>query len=126
MSKIYNKYLELKEQDSDKLYLFRCGGFYIFLADDAKKINDYVVLKITSFAKNVDKCGFPIASLDSYLKVFQNHKLDVVVVENYDLYTAQEKYEKIIHYIQGIDFNQLTPIEAINKLSKLQEMCNGK
>ena len=96
MSKIYNKYLELKEQDSGKLYLFRCGGFYIFLADDAKKINDYVVLKITSFAKNVDKCGFPIASLDSYLKVFKNHKLDVVVVENYDLYTTQEKYEKII------------------------------
>ena len=52
--------------------------------------------------------------------------MNVVVVEDYDLYTVQEKYEKIIRYIQDIDINQLTPIDAINRLSKLQEMCNGK
>ena len=126
MSKIYDKYLELKKQDDKKLYLFRCGGFYIFLADDAKKINDYVVLKITSFAKNVEKCGFPIASLDSYLKVFHNHKLDVVVIDDYGLKNIDEKYEKLVHFIRNISINDLTPLEALNKLSKLQEMCNGK
>ena len=101
-------------------------GFYIFLADDAKKINDYVVLKITSFAKNVEKCGFPIASLDSYLKVFHNHKLDVVVIDDYGLINIDEKYEKLVHFIRNISINDLTPLEALNKLSKLQEMCNGK
>lgn len=126
MSKIYDKYLELKKQDNKKLYLFRCGGFYIFLADDAIKINDYVVLKITNFSKNIKKCGFPIASLDSYLKVFHNHKLDVAVIENYEVLNIEEKYEKLVHFIRNISINDLTPLEALNKLSKLQEMCNGK
>lgn len=126
MSKIHDKYIELKAQDANKLYLFKCGGFYIFLEDDAKKINDYVVLKITPFGKNLVKCGFPAASLENYLKVFQNQKLDIAVIEDFELYTAQEKYEKIIKYIQKIDINNITPLEAIVKLSKLQEICNGK
>ena len=43
MSKIYNKYLELKEENNEKMYLFKSGRFYIFLADDCDKINEYMV-----------------------------------------------------------------------------------
>ena len=43
MSKIYNKYLELKKENDDKFYLFKCGNFYIFLDEDAERINEYVV-----------------------------------------------------------------------------------
>lgn len=35
MSKLYDKYLELKKKDESKMYLFRCGNFYIFLDEDA-------------------------------------------------------------------------------------------
>ena len=126
MSKIYDKYLELKKQNAEKFYLFKCGGFYIFLEDDAQKINEYVVLKITPFTKNIVKCGFPLGSLENYLKVFQNHKLDIVIIENFELYSEKEKCEKIIKFINKIDINNITPLEAIVKLSKLQEICNGK
>ena len=42
MSKLIEKYNELKEKDKDKLYLFKSGKFYIFLCDDADYINEYV------------------------------------------------------------------------------------
>ena len=77
--KIYDKYLELKNLNKNKLYLFKSGNFYIFLADDADKINEYMVLKKTPYNKEIMKCGFPVNSVDSYMKVFNNHKLDIEV-----------------------------------------------
>lgn len=126
MSKIYNKYLELKEQDSEKLYLFPCGNFYIFLADDAYKINDYVVLKTTYFAKDVVKCGFPKASIDSYLKIFHNHDLDVLVVDDISLSSSSNRLDNILTVLQKTNLEQITPIEAMNLLAKLKEISNGK
>lgn len=126
MSKIYNKYLELKENDSEKLYLFPCGNFYIFLADDAYKINDYVVLKTTYFAKDVVKCGFPKASMDSYLKIFHHHNLDVFLVEDTSLSSSNNRLESIITILQKTNLEQIPPIEAINLLAKLKEISNGK
>ena len=46
---MYNKYVDLKKQNSDKLYLFKSGAFYIFLEDDAITINKYVNFKLTNF-----------------------------------------------------------------------------
>ena len=34
-----HKYLELKKENDDKLYLFKSGLFYVFLEDDALKIS---------------------------------------------------------------------------------------
>ena len=34
MSKLYMKYLEKKNIDKNKYYLFECGMFYIFIDDD--------------------------------------------------------------------------------------------
>ena len=43
MSKIYNEYLRLKKDDSNKLYLFKSGKFYIFLGEDCDLINECLV-----------------------------------------------------------------------------------
>lgn len=55
--KLYDKYKELKEQNKDKLYLFKNGNFYIFIGEDADYINEYVVLRkkiLQKIYKNVD------------------------------------------------------------------------
>ncbi len=123
MSKIYEKYLALKESDPDKLYLFRCGNFYIFLADDADFINNYVVLKRTKFSKEVMKCGFPVGSKEEYLKVFEHQNLKIEVIENPLLPVEISEREKfVVNYLKNIEINMLTPIDAINKLKELQEM----
>lgn len=84
MSKIYEKYLALKNNYKNKLYLFRIGNFYVFLKDDCDYINEYVVLKKTLFAKDVYKCGFPVCSLEQYMYVFNNHNLNIEIIENYE------------------------------------------
>lgn len=108
--KLYDKYKELKEQNKDKLYLFKNGNFYIFIGEDADYINEYVVLKKTNFTKDIQKCGFPVNSKDAYLKVFQNHGLNIEIIENID-----EKNK-----LENIDLDTITPIQALNILYELK------
>lgn len=81
MGKVVNEYLRLKRIDKDKLYLFKVGSFYIFLGEDADYINNYMVLKKTKFSADLDKCGFPVNSIEDYLRVFRNLKLNVEVID---------------------------------------------
>lgn len=49
MSKIYDKYLELKSSSdcvSNTLYLFRTGLFYIFIDNDARLVSNLFNLKL--------------------------------------------------------------------------------
>lgn len=117
MSKIYAKYLELKSENKDKLYLFKSGKFYIFIGDDADKINNYVVLKKTKFSNETMKCGFPENVLEEYLRVFENHKLNIQIVEDIKL-----KSQNIKDIILELDINHMTPIDALCKLKELKEI----
>lgn len=121
MSKIYDKYLELKGIDSNKMYLFRCGKFYIFIADDCETINNYVVLKKVNFCKDVLKCGFPINVLDDYMRVFKNHNLDIEVI---DEIVIESKRDNIYDMLSKIDVDNITPVDALLKLRELKELIN--
>lgn len=116
MSQIYEKYRALKKKDKKILYLFRSGNFYIFLGEDADKINEYVVLKKTKFCKEAMKCGFPVTSLEAYLRVFHNHGLKVEVIEK-----DESSYEEILSILKNLDLDHTTPIRALNILKKLKE-----
>lgn len=117
MSKIYDKFLELKKEDASYMYLFRSGNFYIFLGEDADLINNYVVLKRTNFCKETFKCGFPISSLDDYLKVFNNQHLKVKVVN-----PEEKNIDKAIEELRKINLDNITPIKALNILKELREL----
>lgn len=117
MSKLYQEYLKLKEKNPTKMYLFRCGKFYIFLDEDCDKINDYVVLKKVSFSKDVYKCGFPSNALENYLRVFHNHKLNIEVIEE-----ITENKTDVISCLINIDIDHITPIEALIKLKELKDL----
>lgn len=121
MSKIYDKYLELKSIDNDKMYLFRCGKFYIFIADDCEKINDYVVLKKVNFCKDVLKCGFPSNVLDDYMRVFRNQNLDIEIIEEI---ADGEKVNPIYEMINKIDIDNITPLDALIKLKEIKDLIN--
>lgn len=109
--KLYEKYKELKEQNSSKMYLFRNGNFYIFLDKDADKINEYVVLKKTNFTKTIQKCGFPVNSKEAYLKVFQNHGLNIEIIEK-----IENQENNILEQLKKINIDTITPIESLNIL----------
>ena len=81
MSKMYLKYLEKKKDNNNKYYLFKSGAFYIFLDEDAKNISKITTLCLTNLNKDVVKCGFPKNSLEKYLSIFDNLKLDIEIIE---------------------------------------------
>ncbi len=122
MSKIFNKYVELKKQNSEKMYLFKSGKFYIFLADDCERINQYVVLKKTNFSKECQKCGFPENVLDDYLRVFQNHHLEIEIIQDFTLKDTNSLYR----YIESLDINKISPIEAFEHLVRIKEIAENE
>lgn len=133
MSKIYNKYLELKEENNNQLYLFHNGKFYIFIAEDAETINQYVVLKKTRFTNEVEKCGFPEDRLEDYLRVFNNHHLNITLIESNSLIEEKtprdagkkaRKYQQIKSRLQKVKIESTTPLEALEILDEIMRYIN--
>lgn len=117
LSVIYQKYLQLKKEDANKLYLFKSGKFYIFVGEDCDTINDYVVLKKVRFSSESYKCGFPADVLDNYIRVFKNHNLDVEVIDSLKTNIDDSIKEKIIN----LDIDSITPLQALNILKDVKE-----
>lgn len=129
MSKMYQRYLELKIDSKKKMYLFECGNFYIFLDEDARKINELFDLKLTEFSKNVVKCGFPKGSFMKYMQLFKMKKLKVEVIENENknkniLVNKVSNNDSVLEVIKKIDLNNLTPLQAFNVIKELKEMID--
>src|SRR5574344_177371 len=122
MIKMYELYLEKKKESKEKVYLFKSGIFYIFIADDAINISKIMPLKITKLTSNIVKCGFPISQLDRYKEIFDNLKLNIEIVEDV---IKNVSSEEIINKIRSIDINKITPIKALNVLEDLKDMVNG-
>lgn len=82
MSKMYQRYLELKKINPNQIYLFKNGIFYLFLADDAKKMASLLNLKLTNLNENVLKCGFPVNNLDKYLNLIKSLGYTIEIVDS--------------------------------------------
>lgn len=127
MSKLYNKYLELKSKDDTFLYLFKSGMFYIFLDEDAKIVSKKLNLKLTNFNDTIFKCGFPINSLTKYTNLLNDFKINYKIVDG-SLITSKSKYienENIQNYLEQIrkmDINKISPLKALELLNKLQNL----
>ncbi|MGI6329539.1 MAG: hypothetical protein ACOXZR_01590 [Bacilli bacterium] len=112
MSKLYKKYLMKKQENKNKIYLFKSGSFYIFLGDDAELMAKELGLKLTKFSTLSNKCGFPIDKLDKYKRFIELLKYDYEIVLNIDDY--------IINDIKNNDV--FDKDEAFKKFKKYKEM----
>ncbi len=83
MSKLYQKYEKLKENNEDLIYLFLCGNFYIALDSDAIVLNELYGMKLTKFSNLCDKCGFPKNAIDKYKKDILKYKRGYVSYKGY-------------------------------------------
>ena len=107
MSKLFNKYLELKKEDSSKIYLFKSGIFYIFLDEDAIKVSCHLNLKLTKLNDDILKCGFPVKSLNKYLVLFKQFNLNISIIEN-----LNDKGLSCHNYILNSDVKEIIEILA--------------
>lgn len=128
-SKLYQKYLSLKNEDSTSYYLFQSGIFYIFIADDAVKIAPILDLKLTNLNANIMKCGFPVSSTEKYFRKFKELNLNVKVIALNDMShtsSAKEhiniiKSNKIIDEFLKINIDNLSISQAFDLLYNLQD-----
>lgn len=123
MSKLYKKYKELKAINSEKLYLFEAGIFYILLDDDAKLTTEHIPLKLTNLNTSILKCGFPVSNLTKYAKQLTDCGFEFEIIDsnlqrnlpNKDYLTNLEIINKM-NKIKKIDLNKTSPIDAFHIL----------
>ena len=72
MSKLYKKYVLLKVQNSNNIYVFESGIFYLFIDEDAKLMSNILGLKLTNLNSFIVKCGFPVRSADKYFNLLKS------------------------------------------------------
>lgn len=132
MSKLYNKYLNLKEMDSSKLYLFKNGIFYIFISDDAVSVSETLGLKLTNLNASVVKCGFPYSKLSDYMEKLNSKNLDFQIIdENLNSVTNEQKYvnnvsvTNIIDTIKKTDMEKITPMQAFTMLNNFKNILTN-
>lgn len=128
MSKLYNTYVELKKRNSNSIYLFKSGIFFIALDEDAKKLSNLFNFKLSNFTPSVTKCGFPCSSLEKYIKMFNACNLTIKVIEPegntlYYLkdYTQNLHITEFLNSIRTIDINNLSIQGAYDLLEQLQK-----
>lgn len=125
MSKLYVEYLKLKNENTNKLYLFKSGIFYIAIEDDAKKLSELFNFKLTNLNNTVTKCGFPQKRLEFYIEklnslniLFEIIDLKYSKVDNYSDYLNNNKIKDIIKSIIQIDMNNISFKESFEFLEK--------
>ena len=109
MSKLYKSYINLKEQDSNYVYIFKSGMFYIFIDEDATKISEIFGFKLVKLNDKINKCGFPSSRLDYYIDKMQTRGIKFKIID--------EDYSKIENYTDYMNNNKLK--EIVNKIIKI-------
>ena len=123
MSKMYNKYLELKAIDKNKVYIFEVGIFYIFLDEDARLVCTKLTLKLTKLTGEIVKCGFPVANYMKYQKLLDLFDVKHEIVRlQHDSKVPPSK--RILDEIKTMNIVYISPLEALSILNDMHEELN--
>ena len=121
MSRLYKRYKNLKNKE-DIIYLFKVGMFYVILDDDAKIISKLLNLKLIPLNNEVNKCGFPINSLEKYEKILKENKVKYKIIEDYE---ENKDLNQFLNKIKKYDIDNMTGIKALELIYELKEIING-
>ena len=128
MSKLFEIYKNLKQNDNETLYLFKSGIFYIFLDNDAKIINKTFGLKLTNLNDKIVKCGFPSNSLQKYIGLLSSTNYKIKIIDNSNTishtvsdYNLNMEIKKLLQTISNIDTETLSIPEAYSLLNDFKD-----
>ena len=134
MSKIYQKYLSLKNSKGypdNTLYLFKSGIFFIFVDEDAKKMSQVLDLKLGKLNEDIVKCGFPIHSLEKYMQLLAStpYHVEIASTDSQDPFSSQtylqnESIRQIVHKILQTNIDTLSISESYDFLYEIQNKFN--
>lgn len=130
MSRLYKKFISLKIENPNKIYLFKVGIFYIFIDDDARLMSTILKLKLTKLNSIIPKCGFPISSCEKYFNMLKKYNYDICIIDDINLYNTIPSYQnnenikKVISKLSSINIDTLSISEAYELLYDLQKTFN--
>ena len=127
MSKLYNTYLTLKKHNSQTIYLFKSGIFFIALDADAHILSNIFHFKLGNLTDSIVKCGFPCSSFDKYSNLFKSYQLNIKIIEmdnntSYNLYEYKQSQAttELLNAISSIDIDNLSISETYKLLEEIQ------
>lgn len=125
MSKLLKLYSKLKQENPNKLYLFKSGIFYIAIDDDALTLSELFNFKIIDLNSKSIKCGFPTSKISYYSGLLNINNIKFEIIDSLETMTVintnQILYNQIINEILKINFDEITFKDAFFKLQDLQE-----
>ena len=127
-SKLYKTYITLKIQSPYKKYLFKSGYFYYFIDDDAKELSKVLNLKLGHLNADIVKCGFPINSLNKYMKILSQYGYAVKIVDSdsnmifdYRDFKLNNKIVELLKQISSLNVDTLSISETYDTLQDLKQ-----
>lgn len=134
MSKLYNKYKELKQNSNSfekKLYAFKSGVFFLFIDSDAKLVSSLLNLKLGKLNDEIVKCGFPVSSLEKYIRLLKcnGYEVEIIDINNNHSYSPNSylrnnAIQNIVEDILRKDIDSLSISEAYDFLYYIQKELN--
>jgi len=128
VSKLYSQYLDLKQIDSNKIYIFKSGIFYIALDKDATILSKEFGFKLVNLNENIIKCGFPEKRLSYYISLLENRNINFEIIDpkynkidNYSDYLNNSNLKETIDFLLNIDMNEISYKEAFDFLFSISE-----
>lgn len=128
MSKLYSQYLDLKQINPNKIYIFKNGIFYIALDKDATSLSKEFGFKIVNLNDDIIKCGFPEKRLEYYTNLLENRNISFEIIDskyskidNYSDYLNNINLKEIIDSLLQIDMNNISYKESFDFLFNISE-----
>ena len=130
MSKLFEKYKSLKKENSETLYLFKVGIFYIFIDEDAKIISPVLSIKLTKLNEDIVKCGFPANSLEKYINFLKYTNFKVKIIDetsdnNHEKSKLKDNVYNLLTIIDNTNIDNLSNTEIINFCTNIKEQAHN-
>ncbi len=120
MSKLYDRYLHLKQMDKSKIYLIKSGIFYISLDEDALELAEKFNFKLTNLNDSIIKCGFPETRLTYYTNLMDKMNIKYEIDSSQSTVSKRNELLKnnknFIDKIASLDLDTISFKEAHNIL----------
>ncbi len=121
MSKLYDKYEILKNNNASMIYLFECGNFYIALDSDAIVMNEIFNLKLTKFSNVCDKCGFPKNALEKYKEQLNQRDIDYKVIEQTNI-SPENMLNSLRRLMGEYEFDEMDREDLLGVISQIKNL----
>jgi DNA mismatch repair ATPase MutS len=103
--------------NSEKIYLFRSGSFYLFLGEDAEVLNRELGLKLIKFSNETMKCGFPVGEYEKYSKFIK--------LIGYEYEIVLDEINQVVEDILNIDVNIIDGKSAVDKINFYKSLLSS-